>query len=1662
MESARKPQLSDLRLKRLAYFDQHYPQSPSPPSKEKPSTTNSPLKTNGQTERNGPKTSSSYGATTYSQTGAIPKSSKKTQHYFLDTNGKDKRNSRKGNRPESNGISYQQVAEKRKSTMEMINSEEFEISNDVEEIFRSHKPRSRANGSVDKVVHLSTTKPPIQGSYETASSDYEAQLRNHLQKPHRQGLNVEITRKSKAVLKRDDASTDVRDYVDSRTHTDLIGDHFVSRQYDSRDNSSSTNKDYLADQEFSRDGIDFGDQGDLKDPADYRYHLDFTERLDRGDKTSSSVHREHLDSRKKHLKKYIYRQDDAIVQPAVRAADDHSAVYAQNILHQMTEVRQMRNEMHGELLAGSSHHDPRMKPVAPVGRQEPLSSEKAVEGIFTPMPSSLKHDVRRSWKQQVSEEGEMVDVIPSNDSVHLTSKKVSKHQSPSFHSSDLDKNDGGGDTLNVPQGNTSSESLENDMTFDLGALQEAAKQGDEILRKYIQSLSKNLKKKKLAKETSSSRAQHNLESNNRGFDEEDVSFSEPAEGPLKEKSSKSENHYTPKVSQPAITSRELEGLGLFEDLRVKSNLPQPSSHQDSSELDNTWEDEVGEEIIDQARDDLDEDLGLSTHRPQERPFSPLKQVTTFNEVKPARDQEFYGTESSFKSTLDASDRLRDPELPLPKKSRSRQACSLNSQSEQEEAATCNNIDDFFSTDKSLRDDKLENKQGHSKTKEKSSSVSTRAVRLNNLDANTNEDILMNSAPLPLPLGTEIGNFLCSEQSTDSDPDRLTKSGAFKPRPPNKERKSSQVKRHKPKNSSEALVRNPSPRRPKTPERHVDGVREHHERRRDHQKKISPRKSQIQQVESSAFESNKLTLGKERVEKDDLMVEDIFKTSQSLPTAEPLLVGPAGDAPKLDDVQNQNVKTCPECNGLNTTLSSSCQVCGAVFLDGKSRDQEGSVLQFVDKLDLSAAPAYTDRTDMTTGSAWDIQVSQQVQDEDLLRKGADNVATVMGKIANFVPRLSIDGGGDFQRVASPGVVEEVLGGQGNGKSVKGGDLPTRVDAWLAANETGRRSKVLDMDPNNPDSQPAAHEVTFDLPHQDDVSKLHVLNENGRDRQLKPRPSSAGPQRSSQGVARPKSSTNKSRTGQLIDSPMYNRRWATSSSTWGSRRSVGDGLQASGQRLPLADSLTASGSPLVQTKRPASAKSRPAPPKGDIEPGVRGHKSRPKSASWRSRESKDVREGQSQEMMKEEFLAVNSAQLKEGLASRALNTSSSHNIPPLTLQLMCDSPRGGEGLSIWELLPDEILLHIFSYLSFSDLIQCAVSCSRFHRIAMDDTLWRTIGLHKRQVTDFWLTQIGERHPVSLSITQCHGNIVTENGLRNLFRSCADSLQELNVSGCTGGDLTGDSLLLHASRCQYLTSLDASWCQVTDNGLAAISDSCKRLTSLCLNGCQSVSDECLRKVITRHGKSLQVLEVLGCLQLSPETLRLIGKECRHLRTLNIGQCYRVTDDCISVLAGHLRNLQHLDLRGCKQIRDSCIRKIVRNCKRLINLVLANCNHITNAAIIEIATYLSTIRSLDVSGCKKVNNEGVRSLATCCHHLTSLDVSSTGVDHKSVSALASYCNKTLVSARFNCCKDITEAATIKLLKNCKKLKTLHLYGVKGLRNLGVLKQQYPCLQFG
>ncbi|XP_046335483.2 uncharacterized protein LOC124117572 [Haliotis rufescens] len=392
----------------------------------------------------------------------------------------------------------------------------------------------------------------------------------------------------------------------------------------------------------------------------------------------------------------------------------------------------------------------------------------------------------------------------------------------------------------------------------------------------------------------------------------------------------------------------------------------------------------------------------------------------------------------------------------------------------------------------------------------------------------------------------------------------------------------------------------------------------------------------------------------------------------------------------------------------------------------------------------------------------------------------------------------------------------------------------------------------------------------------------------------------------------------------------------------------------------------------------------------------------------------------------------------------------------------TPRIEEGeFSKWQCLPDEIWLYIFSFLPHSDLARMARACKQFCRISVDDSLWKHITVKKNHaICDQWLSQIAMRHPVSLALIQCHGDNVTGRGLRELFRECTDNLKELNFSRCSRGGLTGDSILLHASaRCRHLTHVDASWCHVTDNGLTALSESAHRLESLCLNGCQMLSDEGVETVIKKHGSSLRVLELFGCFNLTPRCIRCIATHCTNLLTINLGQCFRLTDSSITHLSASLGRVENLDLRGCKQIRDNCIRKIVRNCPRLKTIIIANCPHVSDAALVEIATYSMDVRSLDICGCRNVTDHSIRTLSNNCQRLTQLDISSSGCSHRSVTLLASYCNRNLETLKLNFLADITEVCLQKLVKNCKKLKTLHLYGCTSVRSIDKLKQLCPFL---
>ncbi|XP_005096020.1 uncharacterized protein LOC101862262 isoform X2 [Aplysia californica] len=398
----------------------------------------------------------------------------------------------------------------------------------------------------------------------------------------------------------------------------------------------------------------------------------------------------------------------------------------------------------------------------------------------------------------------------------------------------------------------------------------------------------------------------------------------------------------------------------------------------------------------------------------------------------------------------------------------------------------------------------------------------------------------------------------------------------------------------------------------------------------------------------------------------------------------------------------------------------------------------------------------------------------------------------------------------------------------------------------------------------------------------------------------------------------------------------------------------------------------------------------------------------------------------------------------------------------------TPRIDKGeLSMWQCLPNEIwFYYVFKYLSQGDLCRLMMASSYFYCLANDESLWRYITVKQRfPLTDSSLTTIARHNPVSVAMVKCQGGQVTLNGLHNFFQNTRSKLKELNICGCSQGCLVGATVLnVAANYCQRLTHLDASFCNVNEESFTAMSECAERLESVCVNGFQSMSDSALNSLLTKHGKSLHTLELYACFSLTASAMRSIGEHCTALKRLCLGSCNKLTDSMMITLSTHLARIEELDLRGCKNLRNDCIRKVVRNCPRIHTLVLANCQQISDIAVTEIATYLkNTLMCLDVCGCDNISDQGIVTLAKNCDRLTTLDIGSTRCTGSSMYQLASNsCSRWLETVKLSFLSSVTEASLTSLIKQCPRLKLIHVFGCSSLRNLAKLRDLNPklCLE--
>ena len=120
-----------------------------------------------------------------------------------------------------------------------------------------------------------------------------------------------------------------------------------------------------------------------------------------------------------------------------------------------------------------------------------------------------------------------------------------------------------------------------------------------------------------------------------------------------------------------------------------------------------------------------------------------------------------------------------------------------------------------------------------------------------------------------------------------------------------------------------------------------------------------------------------------------------------------------------------------------------------------------------------------------------------------------------------------------------------------------------------------------------------------------------------------------------------------------------------------------------------------------------------------------------------------------------------------------------------------------------------------------------------------------------------------------------------------------------------------------------VDAWRVDLCDVSLLKTSD----LLHIGLDGCRSLTDECVRRIATRCCK-LRSIRLKGCENVTDAGISALGAGCGQLLSINLRDCYQVTDAGISALVAGCGQLQSINLAGCYEVTKAGISALRRGC--------------------------------------------------------------------------------------------------------------------------------------
>ena len=358
--------------------------------------------------------------------------------------------------------------------------------------------------------------------------------------------------------------------------------------------------------------------------------------------------------------------------------------------------------------------------------------------------------------------------------------------------------------------------------------------------------------------------------------------------------------------------------------------------------------------------------------------------------------------------------------------------------------------------------------------------------------------------------------------------------------------------------------------------------------------------------------------------------------------------------------------------------------------------------------------------------------------------------------------------------------------------------------------------------------------------------------------------------------------------------------------------------------------------------------------------------------------------------------------------------------------------------WAKMPDEIRVHILSFLEPKELVRMSVLSKEFHRYCFDGQLWTNF-----DATDFYkdipgaslakiitaagpfvkdlnlrgCVQVEHEKKTEVIVKACRNLVnATLEGCRNLPGATLHSLIKANERlanlNLTGLPVVSNSTCkIISQHCPQLESFNVSWCKSMDaKGIRMVVLGCPKLRDLRAGEIRGFDNIEVAKSIFETNR-LERLVLSGCTELNDQTLQTMIHgikppvdiltdrpivPARKLRHLDLSRCKNLTDRGVGAIAHLMPDLEGLRLSGCNAITDSPLEKIVASTPRLTHLELEDLAELTNGFLskhLAKAPCASKLEHLSVGYCESISDTGMIPVIKSCTNLKNIEMDNTRI---------------------------------------------------------------------